>query len=128
VFEHRAVQICINHEALLQESSEYSPSLRVSSREFFESNVAVSMGLRNPTYRDYREFVVIGLCGDMIVYEYISGMVISKQNSTIVLMNAGYAHTNRIRRWLVAGQYDLAHERVSDDAHDDEYFTDSRRY
>lgn len=121
-------------DALLQESSEYSPSLRVPSREFFDSNVAGSMGLRNPTDQDYREFVVdqlafeiIGLCGDMIVYEYISGMVLSKQNSTIVLMNAGFAHTNRIQSWLVAGQYDLVHQRVSDDARADQEFMDIRR-
>lgn len=119
--------------ALFNDQCVFNPSLKIPSRDKFESGIAASMGIELPSARDYRQFALgqlaiqlVGMSGDMIVYEYISSLVASKQNSTIVLMNAGYQHTNAIQRWLLAGQYDVAHNRVSDDALADEDFTESR--
>lgn len=119
--------------ALFNEQYVFNPSLKRPSRDELESNIAESVGIDLPSARDYRQFALgqlaiqlVGMSGDMIVYEYISSLVASKRNSTIVLMNAGYQHTNAIQRWLLAGQYDVAHNRVSDDALADEDFTESR--
>lgn len=119
--------------ALFQDPGEYSPSINIPTRLFFDKNIAQSMGIRFATDRDYRAFAIgqlafqlLGICGDVIVFEYLSSLAVSKQDSTIVLMNAGHQHVNRIRRWLLAGQYEVAHERLSDDAHQDEDFVKSR--
>lgn len=122
--------------ALFNKSCIFSPSLKITSREIFEGDLAPKMGIPEPQESDYRHFALnqiafqlIGLSGDIIVYEYLGSLVSSKKNSTVVLMNAGHMHVETIRRWLVSGGlYDVAHERLSDDSLLDKDFVENRTF
>lgn len=68
-------------------------------------------------------FAVLSLAGDAVLYEYITTLPSDK----LVVMHAGYFHTNNQRAWLTKGKYDTDVERLSRLATGYEDFVASRR-
>jgi len=73
--------------------------------------------------RMFLMFELIAISGDMVAYEYISYL---KLKNILLLVHAGFNHTNRIRKWLLASEYNSDFEKVTDLAINDPDFNISR--
>lgn len=75
-------------------------------------------------YRDQirarKVFMLLGLAGDMVVLEYLTGPT-WKGTDHMVVMHAGYAHASNIRRWLKVS-HNVVHERITQMARSDSIF------
>lgn len=119
-------------DALFVQDGNYPPGVSVPSFEDVSANlrnedgpVAVTREMYDQLMADKLIFQTLNICGDIVVYEYISSLSHSGKQA-IVMMHAGHGHTNRIKRWLVAGSYDVAHERVAEMAKKDRSFIEDR--
>lgn len=75
--------------------------------------------------RMFLMFELIAISGDMIAYEYISYLK-NKKEDILLLVHAGFNHTNRIRKWLLTSEYKSDFEKVTDLAMNDLDFNLSR--
>ena len=110
----------------------FDPNFHVPSLATISASVKKSTGSSEDIpYSEYRRIVldyvimdIVGICGDAIIYEYLTSM--AQKKNTIIMMHAGYEHVNRIRRWLLVGEYNSDYERVSKMAMEDTNFVQSR--
>lgn len=68
-------------------------------------------------------FDMIGVAGDAVLHDFITSL---SGSDKIVVMHAGFQHTNNQRRWLLRGKYDSDFERVADVAEGRDDFVSTR--
>lgn len=78
---------------------------------------------RRYSIRMFLMFELISISGDMIAYEYISSL---KKKDILLLVHAGFNHTNRIRKWLLVSEYNSDFEKITELAMNDLDFNLSR--